>query len=275
MSADETPRADDRHGPRTSEEHRAAGHWLLAKLGKKVLRPGGIELTRRLLRQVAVGSTDRVVELGPGLGRTAQLLLEHPYATYTGIEPNDEAREQLSGVLTGHHDAKSKPGVATDTGLDAESADVVVSEAMLTMQSDADKTRIAEEVFRVLAPGGRWAIHEMNLAPDDLDESISDEIRKTLSRTIKVGARPLTAGEWRRIVTGVGFEVSWVGHNDMKLVDPTRVIADEGLLGALKFFGNVRRNKDARTRVRSMRAVFHKYREHVKAIALVVRKPEE
>lgn len=25
------------------------GHWLLARLGKRVLRPGGIELTRTLL----------------------------------------------------------------------------------------------------------------------------------------------------------------------------------------------------------------------------------
>ena len=46
------------------------GHWLLARLGKRVLRPGGVELTRRLLAAAEVGGAD-VVELGPGLGRTA------------------------------------------------------------------------------------------------------------------------------------------------------------------------------------------------------------
>jgi hypothetical protein len=25
------------------------GHWVLARMGKRVLRPGGLELTRRLL----------------------------------------------------------------------------------------------------------------------------------------------------------------------------------------------------------------------------------
>ena len=27
------------------------GHWLLARLGKRVLRPGGLELTQRLLER--------------------------------------------------------------------------------------------------------------------------------------------------------------------------------------------------------------------------------
>jgi hypothetical protein len=29
------------------------GHWLLARLGKQVLRPGGIELTQRVLETSA------------------------------------------------------------------------------------------------------------------------------------------------------------------------------------------------------------------------------
>ena len=44
------------------------GHWLLARLGKRVLRPGGLELTSRLLANLAIGPADAVVELAPGLG---------------------------------------------------------------------------------------------------------------------------------------------------------------------------------------------------------------
>ena len=40
------------------------GHWLLARLGKRVLRPGGLELTTRLLAAARIGGSD-VVELGP------------------------------------------------------------------------------------------------------------------------------------------------------------------------------------------------------------------
>ena len=31
-----------------------AGHWLLAKVGKKVLRPGGLETTRWLIEQLPI-----------------------------------------------------------------------------------------------------------------------------------------------------------------------------------------------------------------------------
>ena len=30
------------------------GHWLLARLGKRVLRPGGLNLTRQLLESLAI-----------------------------------------------------------------------------------------------------------------------------------------------------------------------------------------------------------------------------
>lgn len=50
------------------------GHWLLAKLGKRVLRPGGIELTQRMLDALKVHSRDKVVEFAPGLGLTADRL---------------------------------------------------------------------------------------------------------------------------------------------------------------------------------------------------------
>lgn len=43
------------------------GHWLLARLGKRVLRPGGLELTTGLLRRLPIAALD-VVELAPASG---------------------------------------------------------------------------------------------------------------------------------------------------------------------------------------------------------------
>ena len=51
------------------------GHWALARAGKRVLRPGGIELTKRMLDALAIGTQDRVVEFAPGLGLTARMVL--------------------------------------------------------------------------------------------------------------------------------------------------------------------------------------------------------
>ena len=47
----------------------AQGHWLLAKMGKKVLRPGGKDLTLKLIKALSINSGDRVVEFAPVVRR--------------------------------------------------------------------------------------------------------------------------------------------------------------------------------------------------------------
>ncbi|QEF97785.1 hypothetical protein Mal15_18290 [Stieleria maiorica] len=62
------------------------GHWLLARMGKRVLRPGGIEMTRRMLDSLSISSSDTVVELAPGMGATARLTLAFRPAAYIAVE---------------------------------------------------------------------------------------------------------------------------------------------------------------------------------------------
>lgn len=47
---------------------RMQGHWLLARAGKRVLRPGGLTLTRRMLNALNISGHDRVIEFAPGPG---------------------------------------------------------------------------------------------------------------------------------------------------------------------------------------------------------------
>lgn len=51
------------------------GHWLLARAGKRVLRPGGRALTLRLLTGLRMSDKDSVVEFAPGKGATAARIL--------------------------------------------------------------------------------------------------------------------------------------------------------------------------------------------------------
>ena len=70
------------------------GHWVLARAGKRVLRPGGLELTRQMLDALAIRPLDRVVEFAPGLGVTARIVLQrHPFA-YWGVERERAAAEE-------------------------------------------------------------------------------------------------------------------------------------------------------------------------------------
>ena len=68
------------------------GHWLLARLGKRVLRPGGRELTERMLTDADLTGAD-VLELAPGLGKTARSILARNPRSYTGVESDDSAVE--------------------------------------------------------------------------------------------------------------------------------------------------------------------------------------
>lgn len=264
---------DSAHGQRQGPEAaRLQGHWLLAKLGKRVLRPGGIELTRQLLGATDLRPGRRIVELGPGVGRTAEILLDSIPASYRGVDPNPEGREQVAAVLEGHPQAEYVVADAASTGLPTGQTDLVVGEAMLTMQSEDAKRAIANEAARLLAPGGQYAIHELALR-SDRDEAELEAARKHLSRIIKVGARPLTQEAWCALLEDAGLEIVWTGTAPMRLLEPRRLIADEGLLGAFRFWRAVRRTPGARDRIRAMRQAFRAQGELLTAVAIVARKP--
>lgn len=126
----------------------------------------------------------------------------------------------------------------------------------------------------MLRPGGRYAIHELGLLPDDLDDGTKTELRRDLARVIKVNARPLTIAEWRTLLEGAGFEVEWTGTAPMALLKMRRNIADEGLRGTLRIVRNVLRDPDARRRVLAMRKIFQQHRKSINGVALVARIPE-
>ncbi|UCZ88988.1 class I SAM-dependent methyltransferase [Gordonia sp. WA4-43] len=248
------------------------GHWLLARLGKRVLRPGGRELTESLLDDAAISGAD-VLEIAPGLGKTATSILERSPRSYVGVDDDPDAVALTEKVVGSR--GRVVPGDASATGLADASTDVAVGEAMLTMQSDRAKAKIVAEAFRVLRPGGRYAIHELALNPDTLPDEDKTEIRKSLARSIKVNARPLTEAEWRDLLTSAGFEVTTVRFAKMALLEPRRVIADEGLGRALRFVGNVIRDRDARKRVLAMRSTFTRYKSNLAAIEVIATKPAD
>ena len=247
---------------------RMPGHWLLARLGKRVLRPGGLELTRCMLESLAIRATDAVVEFAPGLGVTGRLALDQRPASYTGIEGDEAAAAQVRCLLAGSNQ-RCLVGNVAEAPLPENSATVVYGEAMLTMQGPEQKRQIVREAARLLKPGGRYGVHELCLLPDDLDDSIKQEIQHALSQSIHVGARPLTAKEWRAVLEAEGFEVQAEALRPMRLLEAGRLIQDEGLWGALRFAWNLCRDQEARQRVFAMRRVFMKYRSHLAAIVFV------
>ena len=259
----------ERSGP---EAGRMQGHWLLAKLGKRILRPGGRALTAKLLEQAKPSGDDDIVELGPGVGATAEVLLRANPRSYRGVDPNPEGRDAVKNILKKHPRADYVVADARETGLEDASADLVVGEAMLTIQDDAGKNAIVAEAARLLRPGGRYAIHAMAWLPDPTDEE-RENARRELSRVIKVGARPLTLEGWKELLATHGLEAEWHDRAPLHRLEPRRIVSDEGLWGALRFWNNARRLPGARDRLKAMRQGFQLQGKLMGGIVILARKP--
>ncbi len=248
------------------------GHWLLARLGKRVLRPGGLRLTRGLLDELAVGPADEVVEFAPGLGVTARMILQREPQRYTGVERDANAAQWTARQLPASPGISVVVGRADQTNLPAGSASVVIGEAMLSMQTAEHKRMIAAEAFRLLRPGGRYGIHELAVVPEDMPPNRRREIDQALSSVIHVGARPLPVREWKALLEGVGFRVVAIGYAPMHLLRPLRLIQDEGILGTLRLVKSLMTDNAARRRVTAMRWIFERYRQNLSAVYVVARK---
>ncbi|MGD8110375.1 methyltransferase domain-containing protein [Vibrio sp. TRT 17S01] len=250
------------------------GHWILAKLGKKVLRPGGREMTQVMLGGLNIGFDDHVVEFAPGMGFTARLCLQHNPKQYIAIEQNEQAAAIVRDYLSPPTQT-CLVGNAQETGLAHHSATVVYGEAMLTMQSEAKKKAIVDEAARVLKAKGRYGIHELCIVPDNIDEALKREIQKAIAQAIQAPAKPITAAEWKACLAQSGFETTLEHVAPMHLLEPKRIIEDEGFAGALKFALNVARYPQERARVLAMRKVFNRYQANLAAITLVAEKKDE
>lgn len=249
---------------------KASGHWVLARLGKRVLRPGGLQATRFLLNNLQINASDKVVEFAPGLGITARMILERQPATYTGVDREtpviDRLRRNLPKWVT------LVNANAQDSGLPDGSATRVVGEAMLSMHPDATKSTIISEAARVLACDGLYGIHELAIVDEKLSDDARQEMRRSMSHAIHNGVTPLTTSEWRELLLKHGLVVEKITYVQFRLLNPVRLVADEGLPRALKIAFNMLRDGEARKRVLAMRKVFSKYRESLTAIVIVARK---
>lgn len=249
-------------------------HWLMARLGKRVLRPGGRETTRWLIEHAAVGPEDDVVELAPGLGATAKALLAKRPRSYVGVERDASALRIVERTLhdAGHPEAEVLRGDASRIPLPDGTKSLVFAEAMLSMQPPAKKVAILSEVHRLLRPGGRYAIHELALRPEDLDPARAEEIQKDLSGSIHVGVRIGTVAQWERWLDEAGFGIEAVTIAPMRLLEWDRLVADEGVWRTLRFAFETVRTPGAFSRLWSLRQTFHGHLPHLCAVGIIARR---
>ncbi|MFI7642730.1 class I SAM-dependent methyltransferase [Nonomuraea sp. NPDC049400] len=232
----------------------------------------GVDVPPSALGLDAPGAAPLGLGCPQGQDPVGQLILDLVSASagYVGVDRDSAAVATLATLpRTAATRVRWHTADAAHTGLPDASASVVYGEAMLTMQPEPAKRRIVAEAHRLLGPSGRYGIHELCLIPDDVDQVLAEEVAAALSQAIHVGARPLTVSQWRGLLTGAGFTVTAQSITPMHLLEPRRLIADEGLAGALGIIARTLRDAPSRRRVLHMRKVFRRYRAHLAAVGLV------
>lgn len=244
---------------------------LLIHMGKKVLRPGGMGLTRTMLEMLNINSNDEVVEFAPGTGDTTKIVLRYHPARYTAIERDQDLVKFVSSYLDGSNQ-QCLLGRAEETGLPDSSCSVVYGEAMMNMMPNETKQLVIEESARILKQGGRYGFQEVYLKPDDIDDVKRDEIAQALRDATKVEVTPFTISDWRQALEKAGFEVGEFHTAPFHLLTPGRVIQDEGFFGALRLAIKVISYPDARKRLLAMRSVLRKYEDYIGAVTFISKK---
>ena len=152
------------------------------------------------LAEIHAGET--VLDLGSGGGIDVILSARRvgPAGKAYGLDMTDE-------MLALAEENKRKAGVANveflkgqieDVPLPANAVDVVISNCVINLS--ADKDRVLQEAFRVLKPGGRFAVSDVVIRGE-----VPEEVRRSMELWVGCIAGALSEDEYRAKLSAAGF----------------------------------------------------------------------
>ncbi len=144
----------------------------------------------------------------------------------------------------------------------------MINEAMLTMYVDKAKSRLIDEYYRVLKPGGRLLTHDIMFTHEHLEAGRHTQ----LEDVVKSNASPMSQTAWKALFIASGFQSVNTHHGAMSLMSPAGLIRDEGLVRTVKILFNGLRTRENRTRFLGMFRFFRRHRHQLNYIACCSRK---
>jgi SAM-dependent methyltransferase len=145
---------------------------------------------------------ETVLDLGSGGGIDVLLSARRvgPTGKVYGLDMTDEmlalARENQRRA--GATNVEFLKGDIEHVPLPDNSVDVIISNCVINLSSD--KPRVLREAFRVLKPGGRFAVSDVVVRG-----SVPDDIRRNMELWVGCVAGALEEDEYRRFLTDAGF----------------------------------------------------------------------
>jgi arsenite methyltransferase len=163
-----------------------------------------------LLAQLHEGET--VLDLGSGGGIDVLLSAKRvgPAGKAYGLDMTDEmlALANANKAKSGVTNVEFLKGEIENIPLPDDSVDVIISNCVINLS--ADKPKVLREAFRVLKPGGRFAVSDVVRRGE-----IPDMVARNVELWIGCVAGALEVNEYERLLRDAGFES--VG------IEPTRI----------------------------------------------------
>jgi 2-polyprenyl-3-methyl-5-hydroxy-6-metoxy-1,4-benzoquinol methylase len=164
-----------------------------------------------------------VLDLGSGGGIDVLLSAKRvgPTGKAYGLDMTDEmlALANESKRKAGAQNVEFLKGEIENIPLPDDSVDVIISNCVINLS--ADKDRVLREAFRVLRPGGRFAVSDVVTRG-----AVPAEIRNSMLLWVGCVAGALEEGEYRAKLAAAGFES--IG------IEPTRIYRAEDAKGLLQ-----------------------------------------
>ena len=153
------------------------------------------------LAELRAGET--VLDLGSGGGIDVLLSAKRvgPTGFAYGLDMTDEmlALAERNKAEAGAENVAFLKGHIEDVPLDDAAVDVIVSNCVINLS--VDKAQVLREAFRVLTPGGRFAVSDMVV-----QGHMPEELRRDIESWAGCVSGSLEEDEYRRLLTAAGFE---------------------------------------------------------------------
>jgi len=144
-----------------------------------------------------------VLDLGSGGGIDVLLSAKRvgPTGKAYGLDMTDEmlALAEQNKLKSGLTNVEFLKGEIENIPLPSDTVDVIVSNCVINLSGDKD--RVLREAFRVLKPGGRFAISDVVVRGE-----VPQEIRKSMELWVGCVAGALSETEYREKLAVAGFE---------------------------------------------------------------------
>ena len=162
------------------------------------------------LAELHAGET--VLDLGSGGGIDVLLSARRvgPSGKAYGLDMTDEMLElaRANAVRAGATNVEFLKGEIEQIPLPDDSVDFIISNCVINLS--ADKRKVLAEAFRVLRPGGRFAVSDVVIRGE-----VPEPVRKSMELWVGCIAGALGEDEFLRLLTEAGFE--------SPSIEPTRI----------------------------------------------------